>query len=112
MLLGKRRPKAVDHGLQAPNFSPPPQSPRVDPSFSKGTTRTKLQPEERAVTQIDPEWCAKSVLLWQPGNYSALTSRPTSLYSTPKKFDRDYARKHDKDMEACLRTPCGPFANH
>jgi len=34
----------------------------MNPPFDEGTTRTKLQQQEPAVVQIDPKWCAESIL--------------------------------------------------
>ena len=81
MLLGKCTGVSRSWA-QSAELSIPPQLPRVDSPFPKGTTRTKVQLEEPAVAQIDPKWCARSILLWQPGNCSVLIFRPTSLYST------------------------------
>ena len=94
----------------------------MDSPLSEGT---KPRQEKPTAVQIDPKWCAKSLVIVVVV-IADMTPQPTSLHSALKEFieplrtndsrtdffsvyrreseesDRDYARKYDEDLNTSL----------
>jgi len=97
-------------------------------------THEKLQVQEPAVVQIDPEWCAQSIgftvtagplptprlslhLALKEFFEPLRTNDPrTDFFATYRKesadFDRDYARKYDEDLNTSLIFVSDPIQMH
>ncbi|KAF9789594.1 hypothetical protein BJ322DRAFT_1119443, partial [Thelephora terrestris] len=91
-------------GLQAPDLSSLPQSSSMDLSPSGDRAQTNPRPQEPTVVQIDPK-CLHSALkeFFDPLRTNDSRADFFAIYRREsEEFDRDYAGKHDEDLNTSL----------